>query len=114
MLAGERKSLILQAIATDGRVLASELSQKFGVSEDTIRRDLRELAGEGLLHRVHGGALPKMPMVPEYTQRRAESIPIKSQIGATASQLVRQNQAVIIDGGTTPREVAAHLAAEWK
>ena len=58
MLSAERKRLILESAGRDGRVVATELSRRFNVSEDTIRRDLRELAADGLLHRVHGGALP--------------------------------------------------------
>ncbi|WP_455732205.1 DeoR family transcriptional regulator, partial [Burkholderia stabilis] len=58
MLTTQRKKAILDALARDGQVLAVELSAQFDVSEDTIRRDLRELAAEGLLQRVHGGALP--------------------------------------------------------
>ncbi|ONR53032.1 DeoR family transcriptional regulator, partial [Burkholderia cenocepacia] len=57
MLTTQRKKAILDALARDGQVLAAELSVQFGVSEDTVRRDLRELAAEGLLQRVHGGAL---------------------------------------------------------
>ncbi len=58
MLASQRKKANLDALGRDGQVLATELSTRFGVSEDTVRRDLRELASEGLLQRVHGGALP--------------------------------------------------------
>ena len=61
MLTTQRKKAILDALARDGQVLAVELSAQFGVSEDTVRRDLRELAAEGLLQRVHGGALPASP-----------------------------------------------------
>ncbi|MGV7247087.1 DeoR family transcriptional regulator, partial [Caballeronia sp. M23-90] len=57
MLTSQRKKAILDALARDGQVLAKQLSETFDVSEDTVRRDLRELAGEGLLQRVHGGAL---------------------------------------------------------
>lgn len=56
MLTSERKALILNVLKRDGRVIAKAISQQLGVSDDTIRRDLRELAGEGLLLRVHGGA----------------------------------------------------------
>ncbi|MGN6368031.1 MAG: DeoR/GlpR family DNA-binding transcription regulator [Phycisphaerae bacterium] len=109
MLAAERKQLILNSLAQNGKVLAAELSTQFHVSEDTIRRDLRELASEGLLQRVHGGALPKTHVVPRFTQRTSEALGAKSAIGAAAAALLQDHQVVIIDGGTTPREVAAHL-----
>ena len=53
-----RRQKILLLLERDGKVMASELSQHFAVSEDTIRRDLSELASAGLVQRVHGGALP--------------------------------------------------------
>ena len=116
MLAGERKKQILEVIGLDGRVVASELSQRFGVSEDTIRRDLRELASEGLLHRVHGGALPlpKAPIALAYSARAAQAPAAKTAIGLAAAKLIRDGQVVTIDGGTTPLEVAEHLSPELR
>ena len=58
MLSSQRKQQILKILAAENQVMSGELSQRFGISEDSIRRDLRELAAEGLLQRVHGGALP--------------------------------------------------------
>ncbi len=56
MLTHQRKKEILARLKREGQVVAKTLSESFGVSEDTIRRDLRELASEGLLQRVHGAA----------------------------------------------------------
>ncbi|RYD65717.1 MAG: DeoR/GlpR transcriptional regulator, partial [Verrucomicrobiaceae bacterium] len=58
MLAPLRKQHLLDSLRRDGRIVARDLAKDLGVSEDTIRRDLRELANEGSLQRVHGGALP--------------------------------------------------------
>jgi DeoR/GlpR family transcriptional regulator of sugar metabolism len=58
MLTSERRRRLLDRLAQDGRLVATSLATELGTSEDTIRRDLRELAAEGLLQRVHGGALP--------------------------------------------------------
>ena len=58
MLTAERRQEILGRLERDGKVVASELVLSLGVSEDTVRRDLRDLAGQGLVQRVHGGALP--------------------------------------------------------
>lgn len=109
MLNAERRAVILEALRRDGRVVAAELSGKFGVSEDTVRRDLRELADEGLLRRVYGGAVPRSPVSPSFARRRDEFRPAKSAIGAAAAAFVRDGQVVTFDGGTTPLEVAAHL-----
>ncbi len=61
MLSRQRKQLLLDRLNRDGQLVATELSVELGVSEDTIRRDLRVLAAEGRLQRVHGGALPCSP-----------------------------------------------------
>ena len=109
MLSSERRQAILETLGRDGRVLASELAARFGVSEDSIRRDLRELAEEGLLRRVYGGAVPRSPVSAAYSRRKTEFLPAKSVIGAAAARFVKEGQLVFIDGGTTPLEVAAHL-----
>src|SRR4051812_49250227 len=111
MLSAERKRLIVESIGRDGRVVASELSRRFEVSEDTIRRDLRELAAEGLLHRVHGGALPlpKAPIPPAHDARARQAPQAKAAIAHAVAGLVRDGQIITIDGGTTPLQVAEHL-----
>ena len=69
MLTSQRKQHILEVLRRDGQVIAKRLSQELSLSEDTIRRDLRELAQEGLLQRVHGGALPASPAVVDFARR---------------------------------------------
>ena len=63
MLTSQRKEYLLKILAETGQVVAKTVSQELGLSEDTIRRDLRELASEGRLQRVHGGALPASPEI---------------------------------------------------
>ena len=79
MLTSQRKRLILDKLRAEGQVIAKSISHELGLSEDTIRRDLRELAQEGLLQRVHGGALPASPAVsflePAERVRLAELLP---------------------------------------
>jgi DeoR/GlpR family transcriptional regulator of sugar metabolism len=114
MLNAERRTIILEALGRDGRVVASELSARFGVSEDTVRRDLRELAEEGLLMRVYGGAVRKSPVSRAYSRRKTEFLPAKSAIGEAAVKLIREGQVLFIDGGTTPLEVAIHLPPDLR
>ena len=116
MLSAERKRLILETAGQDGRVIASELSRRFNVSEDTIRRDLRELAAEGLLHRVHGGALPlpKPPVSVSFASRAAQSHEAKAVIARAAAALVRNGQVIAVDGGTTPLEVAQQFPPDLR
>lgn len=112
MLTSERKALILDLLRRDGRVIAKAVSQELNLSEDTIRRDLRELAGEGLLQRVHGGALPASPATANLAGRRQVSPEGKVAIGRAAARLIRPGQVVMLDGGTTALQLARHLAPD--
>ena len=116
MLSAERKRLILESAGRDGRVVATELSRRFNVSEDTIRRDLRELAADGLLHRVHGGALPlpKPPVSVSYASRARQSPEAKAAIARAAAALARGGQVIAVDGGTTPLEVVQHFPPDLR
>lgn len=114
MLTRERKAHILDVLQRDRRVVAKAVSQELGLSEDTIRRDLRELAGEGLLQRVHGGALPASPAVADLATRRHLSPDGKVAIGRTAAAMVKPGQVVFLDGGTTAIQVARHLDPDLK
>jgi DeoR/GlpR family transcriptional regulator of sugar metabolism len=110
MLTSQRKQHILNVLRRDGQVIAKALSQELGLSEDTIRRDLRELAQEGLLQRVHGGALPASPAVANFARREEILVDEKVAIGRAAAQLIRDGQVVMLDGGTTAAQVARYLS----
>ncbi|WP_269506515.1 DeoR/GlpR family DNA-binding transcription regulator [Burkholderia sp. IMCC1007] len=114
MLTTQRKKVILDALARDGQVLAAELSAQFGVSEDTIRRDLRELAAEGLLQRVHGGALPASPAIAPFAQREALEPEEKRRIARRAAQMIAPGQVAIVDGGTTSALLVSQLPPELR
>ncbi len=109
MLTAERRQFILELLQREKKVLSSELSAVLKVSEDTIRRDLRELAESGLLQRVHGGALLTSPATASYADRQKQAPKEKAAIARTAAKLVRPGQVVILDGGTTTLQVARHL-----
>ncbi|MFC5741499.1 DeoR/GlpR family DNA-binding transcription regulator [Dyella tabacisoli] len=109
MLTIHRKQAILSALKRDGQVIAKTLSEGFGVSEDTVRRDLRELAAEGLLQRVHGGALPASPAVADFAQRQHIATTAKTAIARAAAQMIQPGQIVILDGGTTAVQLAQQL-----
>src|SRR5215216_6692585 len=98
MLTAERRQHILETLRHDGKVLATELSAALNVSEDTIRRDLRELAEAGLLQRVHGGALPRSPAAASFAIRQSQAPSAKAAIASAAAQLVRNGQVIILDG----------------
>jgi DeoR/GlpR family transcriptional regulator of sugar metabolism len=108
-LPDERQRLILERLSSDGRILAVEFAHEIGASEDTIRRDLRELSGAGLCRRVYGGALSLAPAGTPISARREQSVPRKDALGATAAALVRSRQTVVIDAGSTNEAIAQAL-----
>ena len=109
MLTEQRKRLILQRLSENGQVIAKALSAELSLSEDTIRRDLRELAHEGLLQRVHGGALPASPAVADFAGRETLASDEKRAIGRAAAAMIQPGQVAILDGGTTTRELARRI-----
>lgn len=114
MLAQQRKAHILDVLRRDGQIVAKKLSAELGLSEDTIRRDLRDLAAEGRLQRVHGGALPASPALADFTRRQTIATDAKTAIGRAAAGLVRPGQVVFVDGGTTTEAMVRHLAPDLR
>jgi DeoR/GlpR family transcriptional regulator of sugar metabolism len=112
MLTAERRRYILEILRRDGKVVAKALSEELGTSEDTIRRDLRDLSSDGLLQRVHGGALPASPAAATFAARREQAVSAKRAIARAAAELVRPGQVVLLDGGTTNVQVASLLPLE--
>ena len=114
MLTKHRKQHILGVLKRDGQVIAKAISSDLGLSEDTIRRDLRELAQEGRLQRVHGGALPASPAIVDFAGRQEISTDAKKSIGRAAAKMILPGQLVILDGGTTTSELARNLPSDLK
>jgi DeoR/GlpR family transcriptional regulator of sugar metabolism len=114
MLTSQRKKRILDALKRDGQVLAKTLSAEFGVSEDTVRRDLRELAAGGKLQRVHGGALPSSPAVVDLAGRQRIESAAKAAIGRAAARMIAPGQIAIVDGGTTCIQLVRHLPRDLR
>lgn len=106
MLKEQRQQLILNILKNEGKLIATDLSIRLNVSEDTIRRDLRELDTEGLLHRVHGGALPNSPKVFGFDERQVQTPEAKEAIALSALQLIHDGQVIIMDGSTTILRIA--------
>ena len=114
MLTTQRKHLILSRLATQGQIVAKALAEELGTSEDTIRRDLRELAQLGKLQRVHGGALPASAATGDLRVREQVSSQEKQALGRCGAQLIKPGQVVMLDGGTTAIQLARHLPADLR
>ncbi|MFG3074692.1 DeoR/GlpR family DNA-binding transcription regulator [Streptomyces sp. NPDC048225] len=109
MLAAERRDHLLDLLARRGKIVAKEVAAELRISEDSVRRDLRDLASEGLCQRVYGGALPVSPAVVDYGARQSVAPDGKRKVAAVAAGLVRPGGTVILDGGTTALAVAHAL-----
>ena len=112
-LPDERQQLILGQLARNGRVLAIDLARQFGVSEDTARRDLRELSAAGFCRRVYGGALKLSPATGTLVQRDGEHSARKAVLGQAAAALIaammRPGQVLFLDASSTNLAIARAL-----
>ncbi|HEN8731783.1 TPA: DeoR/GlpR transcriptional regulator [Pseudomonas putida] len=114
MLNQERKDQIRARLSLDGRVIAAELAKEFGVSEDAIRRDLRELARMGYCRRVYGGALLPAPDFGGIQERTTELIDSKNQLAKSVANHVTDGATIFIDASSTNIAVAAELPKNIK
>ncbi len=106
---GERESLILARLARAGSLSVSSLSRELGVSEVTVRTDLRTLEDRGLLARTHGGA--EATGYRNVLERQLQRSTEKERIGAAAAELVRDDDLIMIEAGTTCAEIVSHLGS---
>ena len=114
ILAAERQQQILERLGRDGRVLATSLAEIFSTSEDTIRRDLRDLAGRGLCRRVYGGALPVSPASSSAQIRAGEAIDRKAALGQALAALVAPGSLLFVDAGSTNLAAVKALADDLR
>lgn len=111
MLTEQRHLAILDELQRSGRVLAREMAERLQVSEDTVRRDLRELSSRGVLQRVHGGALPVSPALANLAKRSDIATDEKQALGRQAASMVADGQLVFVDGGTSTLAMVRQLPA---
>lgn len=105
MLKEERQSYILRQINLHNRVLSADLSTRLNVSEDTVRRDLNELAERGKVTKVYGGALSKSYQYP-FQDNEVYAREAKKRIGIKATKLIKPGMTLLVGGGTTMLEFA--------
>ncbi|MDO4244074.1 MAG: DeoR/GlpR family DNA-binding transcription regulator [Actinomyces sp.] len=112
MTPNERRRAILRALSPTEVHSVNALSRLTGVSVVTVRRDLTELAHEGLVTRVHGGALraPRRGAARPVALRRREDVEAKRLLARATADLIEDGESVIVDNGTTCEMVAEQLA----
>lgn len=112
MLQDERRAIILNAVDQRGIVSVSDLVKILESSVATVRRDLTEMAANGLIRRTHGGAVSTAGSRFEFSYAEADTISAdaKREIALTAADLVKDGDTILLDSGTTAVQVAQALA----
>ena len=110
----ERRRAILAQLVAHGRIVSRLLAREWDISEDTIRRDIRELDDAGLLRRVHGGALPLSPHLASYDDRAESNVSEKMRLGARGAAAITNGMTALLYGGTTVLEAARQLRADLR
>ena len=111
-LPDERQQAIHAKLLKAGRVIAADLAAEFGVSEHTIRRDLGDLMAAGVCKRVYGGAILISPAQVGVSQRATQNTERKDALGRAAAALLKANQCVFLDAGTTNLAIARAIDRE--
>ncbi|MBM3709482.1 MAG: DeoR/GlpR transcriptional regulator [Actinobacteria bacterium] len=112
MFQEERVKKILDFITAETRASVVQLSKKFNVSKVTIRRDLAILSDQGLILKTHGGAIlmqEKLSFDIPYKEKSLMNINAKQKIGSEAAKLIKDNDIIILDAGSTTLEIAKRI-----
>lgn len=111
MLAIERRREILTRLMSDGKVIVAELARDFGVTEETIRRDLERMDKEGLVSKTYGGAVPKQNSGLDlpYNVRESVNVGEKKEIAEKIAELVHDRERVMLDSSSTSLYVVKQL-----
>jgi DeoR/GlpR family transcriptional regulator of sugar metabolism len=111
MIAQERRQRIFEQIESSGVASVRELARRFAVSGITIIRDLQELEQQGLIRRVHGGAISVRgaSYEPPFIARESHQVEEKRRIAEKAVELINDGDSLILDVGTTTLEIAQAL-----
>ena len=114
VLPGARRSLVAEYVRSHGGASVADLAVAFGVSGDTVRRDLDLLDGQGLLQRTHGGAVAVPTPAADLgsiAERGVRQLPAKRAIGMAAARLIRPGDTVLVNGGSTAVAVARAIGS---
>ena len=115
VFAEERYNRIAALVMSEGRVTVAQLASRFNITKETVRRDLALLEKDGLLRRVHGGAVPAASASTtelSLTSREGRNQAEKARIAKAALTMVPTEGSIVLDGGTTTSSLAALLAQE--
>lgn len=108
----QRRHEISELVRQKGSVQVTPLAERFGVSPQTVRKDLRYLVERGVMTRAYGGAIDsgvigRAPVEPNYEAKRTTHLDEKRRIGVRAASLIKPGDTIAIDSGTTAIQLAA-------
>ncbi len=106
MKKADRKKFIMKDINIHNRVVSTDFSIAMNVSDDTIRRDLKELADDGKILKIHGGAASLSFVVPFNVQNEVYALEAKKTIAEKSLKLLKNNMVILTEGGTSILELA--------
>ena len=111
MLAAERRNEILAVLKDEGKVIVADLSRKYNVTEETIRRDLEKLENDGYAERTYGGAVVKGSEKDElpFLVRKRENAEAKKSIATSLCDLIHDGDRIMLDASTTALFVAKQI-----
>ena len=111
MIVEERLNKIVEIVSDEGRITIAEICDLFDISDMTARRDLNKLDRQGLLRRVHGGAIAQLgrSYEPPFPTRSKKNIDKKKAIGERAADLIYDGDSIALDVGTTTLEIVHGL-----
>ena len=114
MFAQERKSKIMESLNKHGKVKVCDLSERYEVSEVTIRRDLQELEEDKLIKRVHGGAVlnDNTKFEPTFSEKIDKFYDEKESVGKLAASMILDGDTIAVDAGTTTLSIARYIVAK--
>ncbi len=111
IVAAERRQLLAKQLVRDGGIKVGQIARRFGVSTETIRKDLLFLQEQGLAHKSHGGAVPTGALVERPTTvKSAENLRAKSEIADAARRLIPDKAILLLDAGSTTQALAELIA----
>jgi DeoR/GlpR family transcriptional regulator of sugar metabolism len=110
VIAAQRRNHLLEMIRSEGAVSISSAARRLSTSAVTVRRDLDQMAAEGLIARTHGGAVAAgLPREPPYLEKLGQATAEKEAIGRLAATLVNDGDTLVIGPGTTTEALVANL-----
>ena len=107
-----RQKAILEQLSITPTMRVGRLAETLEVTTETIRRDLEELAGQGLIARTYGGAMLRQPMEPALSERHKELVEERAAIGRAAAPLLAGARVIMMGSGATTTQIARRIALE--